>query len=74
MLVILTARMLTGAMVQTAWIESAWLVGQVLTTLLSFIIKRILPAFILVAGTGVLTLILRLLVLNRTAAYLAEVF
>ena len=61
------------AMVATAWMESAWLVGQVLTALLSFIIQRILAAFILAAGTVVLTLILRLLVLNRTAAYLTGV-
>ena len=73
MLVILTARMLTGAMVPTVWMESAWLVGQVLTTLLSFIIQRILPAFILTAGTMILTLILRLLVLTWTAAYLTDV-
>ena len=73
MLVISTARMLTGGMVPTAWMESAWLVGQVLTTLLSFIIQRILPAFILTVGTVVPTLILRLLLLTRTAAYLPDV-
>ena len=71
----LTVRMLTRAMVQTMWMESAWLIGQVLTTLLFFIIQRILPAFILAAGTvvPVLILILRLLVLTRTVAYLTEV-
>ena len=73
MLVILTACMLTGAMVPTVWMESAWLVGLALTALLSFIIQRSLPAFILAAGTVVLTLIFRLLDLTRTAAYLIDV-
>ena len=73
MLVILTARMLTGTMVPTVWIESAWMVGQVSTALSSFTIQRILPAFILAAETVVLTLILHLLVLTRTAACLADV-
>ena len=68
-----TARMLTGAMVTAVWMESAWQVGQVLTILLSFIIQRILPAFILAARTVVPTLILRLLVLTRTPDYLTEV-
>ena len=73
MLVILTARMLTGAVVPKVWMKSAWLVGRVLTTLLSFIIQRILPAFILATGTVVLTPILRLLVMPWTAAYLTDV-
>ena len=74
MLAILTARMLTGAMVPTVLMESAWLLGQVLKALLFFITQRILPASILAAGTVVLTLILRLLVLTQKAAYLEEVF
>ena len=73
MLVILTARMLTEAMVPAVWMENAWLVGQVLTALLSFIIQRVLPAFILADGTVALTLILRLLVLTWTTAYLTNV-
>ena len=40
MLMILTARMLTGAMMPTLWMESAWLIGKVLTALLSFIIQK----------------------------------
>ena len=40
MLVVLTARMLTGDMAPTARIESVWLIGQVLTFLLSFIIQK----------------------------------
>ena len=71
---ILTARILTGAMVPTVRIESAWLVGQVLTAMLSFLTQRILPASILAAGTVILTLILRLLVLTRTATHLTDVF
>ena len=70
----LTARMLTEAMMSTVRMESVWLVAQVLTPLLSFITQRILPASILAAGTVLLTLILRLLVLTRTAAYLADLF
>ena len=73
MLVILTACMLTEAMVPTVWMENAWMVGQVLTDLFSFTIQKILPTFILAAGTVVLTLILRLLVLTRTAANLTDV-
>ena len=64
--------MLTGTMVPTVWMESAWMVGQVSTALSSFTIQRILPAFILAAETVILTLILHLLVLTRTAACLAE--
>ena len=73
MLLVLTALMLAEAIAPTVRLESAWLVGQVLTTLLSIIIHRILPAFILAAGTAILTLILRLLVLTWTAAYLTDV-
>ena len=69
MLVVLTARMLIEAMVPTVWMESAKLVGQALTALLSFIIQRVLPALILAAGT----VVLRLLVLTRTAVYLTDV-
>ena len=74
MLATLTARMLTGAMVLTMGMESVWLVEQVLTALLFFITQKILPASILVAGTVVLTLMLRLLVLASKATYLTEVF
>ena len=51
-------------------------VGQVLisTALLSFIKQKILPASTVATGTMVLTLILRLLVLTRTVAYLINVF
>ena len=61
-------------MVPAVRMERAWLVGQVLTTMLFFIAQRNLPASILAAGTVILTLILRLLVLTRTAAYLTDVF
>ena len=64
--------MLTGAMVTAVWMKSAWQVGQVLTILLSFIIQRILPSFILATETVALTLILRLLVLTRTPDCLIE--
>ena len=74
MLTTLTSLILTGAMVAIVRMESAWMVGQVLTALLSFITQRILPAFILAARTVVLTLILLLLVLTRTTAYLIDVF
>ena len=73
MLAILTARMLTGTMVPTVRMEGVWVVRQVLTALLFFFTQKTLPASILAAETVVLTLILRLLVLTRTAAYLKNV-
>ena len=47
---------------------------QVLTTLLSFVTQRILPAFTLTAEKVAIILIVRLLVLIRTAVYLKDVF
>ena len=69
MVAILTARMLIRAMVPIVRMESAWLVGQVLTASLSFTNQKTLPASILAAGTVVLTLIMRLLVLTRTTVF-----
>ena len=72
MLATLPARMLTGSMVPTVRMESVWLVGRVLTTLLSY--DPSMPVSILAPETLVLTLILHLLVLTRTAAYLTDMF
>ena len=54
--------------------NSAELVGQVSTALFSYITLKILPASTMAAGTVVLTLILHLVVLTPTAAYLTDVF
>ena len=48
---ILTVVMLTGVTMITVWTVSAWLAGQVLIVLPSYIMPRMLPVFILAAGT-----------------------
>ena len=73
MLATLTALVVAGAMAPTVLMESVWMVRQ-LIALLSFIIKRILLGSSPTAETEVITLVLPLLVLNWSLAYLRDAF